>query len=263
MLNFQNMLWVIVLTALCTAAVNEFPNDSSITGFHGIGLKVGMIQLKERNLAPVAHGGMLAGGSYEFRKIKRQLHTVAFSAGYARPKTGYEGSAVSMHLDVSLYYSNGFLLLRKNNWDLFAGPMIGCDYSLSIYPNWDESHLYWADIWYLGGHTTVSADLPRNRSVLLSLRLPIAALCSRPEQNRQVKIDDVSAAGILSSMHGNINPGLLNRIFVCSVQCEYLFPVFDTKREGIGYAFSYSSIAVPHGQPLQTLSHSITLRVLL
>ena len=131
------------------------------------------------------------------------------------------------------------------------------NYNLSFYPNWDESHFYWGDFLSLGIANKFKYNLNQTQFIILDISIPVFSIFSRPEFNRQYKIDDISFSGILNEMNSNLETGTLDKSFFIHSQIEYQFRISNKIRQTFFYSYNYTRIKSSKGLPFQNSQHKI------
>jgi hypothetical protein len=224
-------------------------------------LNIGINQLKEENLHPKVHAGMIYGLRYS--NVRTNLHQRQFQIGihFSQPKTKYENLASSMNIQIDACYSYLFYIVTKNKFTFSLGPELGLHYSLSHYPNWDESHLYWSDFLGLGVLNTLKYQLNNKQQLTLDFSIPVVSVISRPELDRMYKIDDISLGGIISSMHSNLEGAFWNKSFAIKSRLEYHFSISNHVTHAICYSFNYSRTRENEGLPFQNIQHLVGLKL--
>lgn len=218
-------------------------------------------QLKEGNLHPKVHSGVGIGLLYSHLRKKRNQTQFEIGVQFSRPKTKYESLAASMNIQLFSNYAFLFNGITKNKFTYNLGPELGLHYNLSRYPNWDESHLYWADYLGLGFRNIFNYQLNGKHALTLNISVPLVSVISRPELDRMYKVDDISVGGILGSMHSNLEGALWNHSFIAKSRVEYHFQIADHLTQSICYSFNYSRVQAKAGLPLQNLQHLIGLKL--
>ena len=198
---------------------------------------IGSNQIKEKNLHPKVHSGILYGLSYEYKCGEQNISQFKFGINYSTLKTDFENSSESINIQVIANYSYLFELIKKNRFSYCLGPEINLNYNLSFYPNWDESHFYWADFISLGISNKIKYQINQTQFLTFDLSIPLFSVFSRPELNRQYKIDDISFSGILKNMNSNLEIGSLNKSFYMNLQIEYQFVISDKFMQAISYSY--------------------------
>lgn len=239
--------------------IGEIPTHS----FHAIGIASGINQEKEENLLPLIHSGFVLNLSYEYRHIEKNYENVQFIVGLSRIKSDPEDITKSVNLLLNSSYSYCFNFLDKSDFLFFLGPRVAAAYSLSFFPNWDESHVYWSNYFSIGTTALAQYDLGDNQKFQFSLSVPLLSYYSRPDLLRLYKNDEISFSGFLKNSHSNMKVGFWDSVFALHLTFEYQFPVFRTKIEAISYSFDYTRIKRDDGNPFQQIIHQIGLRVLL
>ena len=226
-----------------------------------LGIYVGGAQVKEYNLHPKVHSGIVYGLEYSRRWQKIHAHVLDVEAGFSKQKTQYEEAAVSPFVQLSASYSYLIKVQEASEpLSFYAGPQVGVYYKLGHYPNWDDSHLYWADNLSAGvsGMGTYRAG---SGLILLRTSLPVLSLVSRPERYRPYKIDDVSVNGILRNMNSSWEPAFLTNMRGLKSEIEYRYPINPRYSQSIGYRFQYLYMNAGSDSPFVHLQHSLTLKM--
>ena len=230
---------------------------------YSFNIQLGRNQIKEMNLLPLVHRGTLTELSFETEKIRSSLRHFQFSLIYSRVKTGQEELAKSGNIILELNYSYNYLIFQKNNLSYFLGPQTSLNYSYMLYPNWDDSHGYWADYLSLGLNNIFSVSLRHESEWFTSLSFPIFSLFSRPEEIRPYKMDNSSLDGILRALNSNIEPGLLNKALQINFKTEYRFPVFVNKREAITYNMDIIRLSQKDEHPILQIIYRFGIKIML
>ena len=230
---------------------------------YSINFQLGLNQIKELNLLPLVHKGSLTELSFETEKIKSSLRQFQFSFLYSRIRTGVEEMPKSGNIKLGFDYSYNFLIFQKNNLRYYLGPQASLCYSYMLYPNWDDSHGYWADYLSFGPENILSVSVKHDREWFTSLNFSLISFFSRPEEIRPYKMDDSSVGGILKALNSNIETGTVNRALQINFRTEYRFPVFVNKREAITYDMNIIRLSQKKGQPVFQLIWQIGIKIML
>jgi hypothetical protein len=256
---------VIFILLLNGSRIKGQDPDSSFNPhkIYSINIQLGLTQIKEMNLLPLTHKGILTELSFETEKIKSSLRQFQLSLVYSRVKTGLEEMAKSGNIKFGLTYSYNFLILQKNNVRYYLGPQVSLCYSYMLFPNWDDSHGYWADFLSLGPNNILSVNLRNESEWFTSLNFSLFSLFSRPEEIRPYKMDDSSFGGILKDLNSNIEPGLMNKALQIGLKTEYRFPVFVTKREAMTYNMDIIRFSQKDEQPIFQIICRFGIKIML
>ena len=230
---------------------------------YSVNFQMGLNQIKELNLLPLVHKGRLTELSFETEKIKSSLRHFQFSFLYSRIKTGEEEMAKSGNMQLGLDYSYNFLIFQKNNLRYYLGPQASLCYSYMLYPNWDDSHGYWADYLSFGPNNILSLSVKNEREWFTSLDFSLISFFSRPEENRPYKMDDSSLGGILKAMNSNIESGSVNKALQINFKTEYRFPIFVKKREAITYNMKIIRLSQKNEQPVFQVNWQVGIKIML
>jgi hypothetical protein len=256
------LIFILILTGNLIKGQNP-DSISYIQKSNSFNIQFGFNQIKERNLLPLVHRGMLTELSFESEKIKRNLRQFQFSFIYSRLKTSLEEMSKSANIKLEINYSYNIPIFQKKNFRYYLGPQASICYSFMLYPNWDESHSYWADYLSLGANNIFSFSLRHESEWFTSLHFSLFSFFSRPDETRPYKMDDYSLGGILKAFNTGIEPGLINKVLQINLKTEYRFPVFVTKREAITFNMDIIRISGNNGQPIFQMINQFGIKIML
>ena len=258
---FRLGCWIIGLTTLsfCAFSQEEDPPE----GGHTLALQFGVNQIKDENLHSKASTGTITQFSYGFEMIKKVWHQFHFTLGYSRLKTEFEDLSKSVNLTLHTGYSWNYPLVRKNRFNYYLGPEGNIAYNVSYFPNWDESHLYWASNFSIGVRNSFSVEFKNETKWVSFISLPLFSMFSRPELYRLYKIDELDFGGIVSNLNRNLTPAHLANVFFVKFQTEYRFPVFKKKMQAFTYSLEYNRVKHSDSNIFVQLSHQIGIRLFL
>jgi hypothetical protein len=233
------------------------------SNYHIIAVQCGINQIRETNLLPKIHSGFISSILYELRKANRNIGGFEFGLGLSRPKTNLEELSKSANINLNTAYSYCFRFIDKSGLTCFLGPRFNIFYSFSYYPNWDDSHKYWATTYSAGLKNIVSYVFKNNTRFYVSLAIPVISIYSRPDLVRLFKFDKSSLGGVFNDMNSNLKSGFWDRAFFLQFYAEYQFPILGGKLEAISYSLDYTRIQRLGGKPFAQLLHQIGLKILL
>jgi hypothetical protein len=212
---------------------------------------------------PKVSTGTITEITYGFGRRKTNFSQFQFSIGYSRLRAKLEEFSVTANFKLKMHYSHNRILFQKNNWKYYLGPKAMLEYSGCFFPQWDESHLYWADYFSLAANNIFSYRLKNENEWLTSLSFPLLSFYSRPDYLRLYKIDDTSFGGVVNNLNRDIKSGFWGNAFQLHVETSYRFPAFKNKTEVFFYSFEYIRIKKNDGNPFTQLSHQIGIKLLL
>ena len=256
----KNLFAILLLLVL----VNPLSAQDTSAFYHIIFLQTGVNQVKDENLHPKVSTGTMLELSYGFEssRKKNRISEFHFDLGYSRLRTSFEDLSKSLNLKLKFSYSQSLQVWKQNNFRYLLGPEINLAYNIFYFPNWDDSHLYWADYLSLGPKNVFILRVHDKNAWISSLSFPLFSVFSRPEPYRLFKIDDTSAEGIAKELNGNCT-ATLSRVFFTRIQTEYRFPILKNKLEAVSYTFEYVRVKSKTGRAFQQLNHEIGLKIFL
>jgi hypothetical protein len=238
--KFVSVALVLLLLSGLVAAQDQKSTPQKI---YSVNLQFGMNQVKEKNLLPLVHKGTLTELSVETEKIKSGLRQFQVSFVYSRLKTNLEEMAKSGNIKIGLNYSYNFLIYQNSNLIYYLGPRTSLCYSYMLYPNWDDSHGYWADYLSFGLNNVFSVKMEHEREWFTSLNIGLLSFFSRPDEIRPYK--------------------MVNKALQINFKTEYRFPIFLNKREAITYNLDLSRFSGDNGEPLLQIIHRLGIKIML
>jgi hypothetical protein len=223
----------------------------------------GINQLKEENLHVKVHSGLITGISYQHYLKSKNISDFNISIKWSRAKTAYEdlSATANAHLSVSYRYLFKIYNLTKISYAL--GPEINIQYNVSVYPNWDESHLYWANHVDLGADNILLYRLSESRTLLIDLRFSVFSAFNRPEYDRMYKYDDFSFGGIMKNFHSDYEFGSVDKTFRIAIHMEYQFHLNPKFTQALCYSYDYLRINGNENLPFQNNLHQVGLKIYL
>jgi hypothetical protein len=258
---------VICIIAMLFAASPCFSQDAVDPGpsptIHSIGLTIGINQLKEANLLSRAHSGFITTLSYGRIRSDGVYRDLQFMIGYSRIIAQSEDVTKSANILLGASWAYAPKLIEGNSWRWFLGPQVRLAYSVGAYPNWDDSHLYWANSLSAGINNVLIYPFADETQLVSHVSIPLVSLFSRPDPLRLTKFDDLSFSGIVKSLHSNMDVGFWNTAFQVHFDAEYQFPIFRTKKEAFFYSLDYVGLRNSEGNPFIQLLHQFGMKVFL
>jgi hypothetical protein len=246
---FILLIFILFLTGSRINGQNPEPSTSD-KKVYSVSLHTGLNQIREKSLLPLVHKGMATELMFETEKVKHDMRRFEFLFTYSRLKTSLEEMAKSGNISLGLKYAYTFLVFQKNNLRYYLGPQTSLCYAFMVYPNWDESHSYWADYLAFGARNVISVSLRHENEWFTSMSFPVLGFFSRPDVVRPYKIDDISAGGMMKAFNSNIETGFMNKLLLINYKTEYRFPAFTNKREAITFNLDIIRMSRKDGYPV-------------
>jgi hypothetical protein len=258
------ILLIFIMGVLNSQIIGQDKALSSISSkSNSFNLQFGVNQIREMNLIPLVHRGSLGELTFETERYNVNLSQFQVSVLYSRIKTNLEELSKSGNIKLKLNYSYNFRIIQNGKIVYYLGPQTSLCYSFMLFPNWDDSHSYWADYLSFGPNNILSVSLKHEREWFTSLNFSIFSLFSRPDEVRPYKMDDSSFGGVIKTLNSNIEPGFLNRAFEINLKTEYRFPVFVNKREAITFNMDVSQFSRKDEQPVVQIITRIGIKIML
>ncbi len=180
--------------------------------------------------------------------------------GYAKPASRFEPASYSLWLQLHVGYE--YLQQVKNTgpWKMYAGVLAEADYRLAHYPNWDDSHAYWAT--FIGGGLSLRAEkqFTNNKLFYSILQWPLAGFISRPPSYRAYKIDDPSPGNLVKLVHQQLTFASLHRYLNPTVEAGLTFSSTAHFSTSFFYQFHYLHTSTAESKSYKELSQGVGIR---
>jgi hypothetical protein len=262
-MNIRIISTIIVFVLVNFGYAQDKDEPDTMMSAHSIGATIGINQIKEVNLLSRVHSGFITTLSYGYIHSQQNYRDFQFLLGYSRIIAQSEDITKSANLLISTSYSYAFKLFERQPLTYFLGPQVKFSYSFGAYPNWDDSHSYWANYMSAGINNVLVYRFQDETRIVSHVSIPLLSLFSRPDIVRLKKFDDLSFGGIVKSLHSNMKLGFWNTAFHLHTDVEYQFPVFHTKQEAFFYSLDYVRLCRDDGNPYTQLMHQIGIKVFL
>ena len=254
------MRTLILLFLICLAGLlSAQDNKEASARQNNITITTGYIQLKDKNLNPKIHSGVVLGVHYNHSEISKILSE--FGAGFkvSLLSTVYESFPSSPGIQLLANYKYLFKIIDREKINLYFGPNSDLQFGTNAFFNWDESHLYWANYLSAGIGSRILYKAGKSQ-VGLSLDIPVFSEISRPVNNRQYKIDDMTLGGILKNLSGNLESAFPDKHFYLKAGVDVNIPTRGRRLYSFGYNFRYHYMKAIEGLPFKSIEHSLFYR---
>ncbi len=249
-----------ILTLLFVANVLA-QNSADSAKRNCLTLDFGLNQIKEENIHPKVHSGTITGLEYSHTLETKNISEWGLNFRYSRLKTTYEDLSASANIQIAAHYHCLFKAISRQRYTYAVGPEVKLNYNIGLYPNWDESHLYWANAFSVGVDNEFRYKISETGLLILNGYISVVSLLSRPDPNRQYKFDDLSFGGVMDSFHSNMVAGTVNKAINCVFQAEYKFGVSTRLSQGLFYRAEYSRMKGSPALPFQQNIHHVGLKL--
>ena len=213
-------------------------------------------QVKENILMPKVNRGQGLELFYRFEKERNNYTEFVFNAGFNKLKTKLETDKVTLNFQMNAGYSWGKSLVAGEKIKYYLGVEASYHWSLIEYPVWDESRAYWGSAISAGIFNRVKLLFDNKISLISSLYLDIAGLCSRPDDIRLYAQEEWTLPNIIRITNSGFSIRTLNDFFICSLRNEYRVSLKEDLCFSLCNSIIYSTISETNGQSLQRISIS-------
>ena len=265
--NMKNIHVIILILGTCMTFASQSQDmtiipSSAVKKTNSLNVSFGIHQIREEILTPKVQRGYLFLVAYNRERLSlNRLSGYRFELAYSRAKTKYEDLPATVYINFLFQYDYSFKLADHNKFQYFLGPLGRLNYSLDVYPTWDDSHMYWGNYLSVGIKNTFLYEISSDKIMIAKVELPVISVSSRPESNRLYKMDDTSLDAIITNWHSNIQAGSIETVFFLTTDFDYLFRMTSKTMESVGFSVQYLRIKSHDGEPFNDLYYLIALKI--
>jgi hypothetical protein len=220
------------------------------------------MQRMERNLHGMRHNspGILLFTEWSKQKLKHR-HVASLEAGFTKPKAAFEPAAYSIGLLLETRYHYQRQIITGQQGTFYAGGWVGAHYNLAFYPNWDESHMYWANFAGLGFSTHWQKQLTgTSKHVFADVSLPLLGGISRPPLHRDYKIEDTAPSAIIKTNHKDMQLAGPAQYFNPNLKLGLQLNTTSRLACALYYQANYIHATTTYSNPYKQIRHGIGIR---
>jgi hypothetical protein len=226
---------------------------------HALGYSLGFARIKEENLLPKVHSGVLHALNYEFQVQGNLSHSVIVQLAYGTVSTDITRDEGAFNARLLVSYSPQFVVRRAGGMTYCMGPMIAYSSSLAEYQTWDEAHAYWGTALSLGMSNVMSLDIGSARDLTFRLDCSLLGITSRPDRFRLYANERWTFSNLVKIMNSGFQYGFTEGVFQLATTARYRTPLFSSKSLTLSCSFSYSRLNVDGGKPLREIVTSLEI----
>jgi hypothetical protein len=249
-----------ILTLLLVANVLA-QNSADSAKRNCLTLDFGLNQIKEENIHPKVHSGTITGLGYSHTLETKNVSEWGLNFRYSRLKTTYEDLSASANIQIAAHYHYLFKAISRQRYTYAVGPEVKLIYNIGLYPNWDESHLYWGNSFSLGVDNEFRYKLSENKSLIFNGYISVVSVLSRPEPDRQYKFDDLTFSGIVENFHSNMEAGTVDKAIALICRAEYKFGAGPRLAQALFYKVDYSRMEGSPGSAFRQCLHQLGFKL--
>ncbi|MFH1196476.1 MAG: hypothetical protein V1720_12300 [bacterium] len=244
---------LLFISFLLFSVGNYEAQDSASTSLHHIGFSFGLDQIKEENLIPKVHSGLISFVSYRLETKNNTYNVFDFNFGYGIVNTEIENEAVSFNFQLSAGYCYDLFIVESNILKYYLGPKIAYTSSLAEYGNFDEAHAYWGNYLSLGASNVIFLNVDSGKYFVFNLDLSVFGFYTRPEYNRLYSNEYWTVSHIFEIMNSHYKFGFPNNAFQLRASAEYRTGIWDSNYLSLALSVYFSRIKAADGKPLKEL----------
>ena len=263
-LKIKSMTKKLLITAFIialTSSVMPQQNANTPKPVREIGLGLSLInqQARDQIVSPLMWDGLGGGVDFTYsssRDMGRHEIALRNSVGSISNRYGHEGLSV----DIKLGYSYMHRIKGSSlPGELFIGGMLDWNYNIQLYEDWDNSHMYWLNVYEIGPATRWTNNITDNHKIALNINFPFLAIVSRPPKYRYIDQDRIPKE-LLSMPHETMSFSSLNEYLAFNIKAEYLYQISAKTSFGIAFQMKYQTFSKP--ERISLLANSLQFNLI-
>lgn len=249
----------LVAIFLITPVFGQLDN-SVLKPIHQLGIALGGInyQVKDDIVAPLRWDGFgfIGGFSYTITGDEG-LHNVEFQVPYAPLTNRYEYTGFAIGINLFYRYLQK---ISKTNSDsrLYIGGMVDWNNNLLLPETWDDSHLYWLNVYEIGPSVKWNKRIQNKHQFSINFDFPLLAFVSRPPKHRYY--DQEKASELLTKTHESMVFASLNKYKAIKFATHYSRKVNNKIELNFSYVLNYKTYSKP--EQIIVISNTFQLKLL-
>ncbi|MFQ5825370.1 MAG: hypothetical protein ACE5JB_15115 [bacterium] len=230
----------------------------------GVTLGLNEYQIRDEVLSDARHRGFLASLGLSYSKLKEiSINELKFNLIINTLKSRYETEKASVAVNPSMNYS----YLRKardisKNVNLYLGGIIGWNLHMDFYEEWDESHIYWLNSYFLGISERLSYQKSDKSTINFDINIPVVALVSRPPERFLYKELNPKFSWFISQFHDDLTLTSLHQHFEFNMILEYKYGHPHKFKKSFFWSFSYIKNSMSYSKNVSILTHTFGVSLL-
>lgn len=254
--------YVTIFSVVIFLTVNVFGqidvSNSKPTHQLDIGLGGLHYQLKDDIIAPLRWDGIGFSLDLSYKLIfDKGRHKIGLRVPYATLSNRYNHKNTVAEINFGYDYIHR-IAGKGSPVPLDLGFFIDWNDNLQYYESWDDSHLYWLNIYELGPVMRWSHIINDSHQIVVNLQFPVLAFVSRPPKYRYYD-QEALPRELLKKSHEDLKMASVNDYLSFSLRGEYIYSFSRKVALGTSYMMDYKTFSKPERISLYTNSLQLNL----
>jgi hypothetical protein len=258
-MKMKLVIFAMVVFLITTAAAQNYHPFSK--PIHQIGIVLGGLnyQVRDDIIAPLRWDGFgfVGGLSYSLISDKGR-HNIDLRVLYSSPSNRYDHKSKIGEINLGYGYMHR-VGVNESHRQLQIGGQIDWNYNAQYYENWDDSHIYWLNVYELGPAARWSNTIKDNHQLALTFNFSLIALVSRPPKYRYYDQERLPKE-ILSKPHEKMELTSLHEYISIGLRGQYKYQVSRKITMGVTYYLNYKTFSKP--ERISLFSNTLQLNLL-
>lgn len=219
-------------------------------------------QVKDQLIAPLRWDGMGCGLRLSYLASSPTLEhefDLLLPLSFLSDRYDHKGYA----FEASVGYS-GLCLVHPSvlGGNLYLGGQVRWNANCQFYADWDDSHLYWLNVYDVGGALKWSRDYDSDQHVSIAMQIPLLALVSRPPDHQYIDQAPLQRpAYYFEALHQDLKMTSVNEYVSFGLKADYARQVSSGTILGATWSFHYKSCKFP--QRISIISNTLTFNYII
>jgi len=251
---------IFAITFLMTTAVTGQSDSSCSKPIHQIGVVLGggNYQVRDDIIAPLRWDGFGFVGGLSYSLIgDEERHNIDLRILYSSPSNRYNHKSSAGEINLGYSYMHT-IVGDESHGQLHLGGLIDWNYNVQYYENWDDSHIYWLNVYEIGPAARWSKIINDNQQLALRFNFSLIALVSRPPKYRYYDQGRLPKE-ILSKPHENLELTSLHEYVSIGLHGQYIYQGSENFAIVVSYFLNYKTFSKPERITLFTNTLQLNL----
>ena len=143
--------------------------------------------------------------------------------------------------------------------DIHVGGLLDWSINIQNYENWDDSHIYWLNVYEMGPVVRWSKDVWPNHKFAAFFNFPVMAIASRPPKYRYYDQERLPEE-IFSKPHENMKFTSLHEYVSFCIRGDYTYRLSRLFSLGVSYLMNFRTHSSP--ERISIFGNTILFRVI-
>ena len=214
-------------------------------------------QVKDQLVAPLRWDGLGFGLRFSYLAMSTAMEQeIDMLIPVSFLSNRYDHTAYAF--EVSLGYSRLYVIYPSAlGGNLYLGGEVRWNAHCEFYADWDDSHLYWLNVYDLAAAVQWSKDDDNGNHISIKMQIPLFAFISRPPEHQYIDQAPLQRpAYYFDALHQNMHMTSVHEYVSFGLKADYRLRVGKSTILGATWSFQYTTCKSP--QTIGIISNILT-----